>query len=383
MDAGPQERLRRAVIAVTGHAFTEGNAVTVLRNGDEIFPAMLEEMRAAEESIELVTFVYWSGDIARQVASALSDRARAGVRVRVVLDAYGSGPMDDDLVEQMRTAGAAVDRFRRLTRWKLWEADHRTHRKILVCDNRVAFTGGVGIAEEWEGDARDPSEWRDTHFRVEGPAVAGLRAAFLSDWRDMGHPLEPIDVWTTDGARSGDIEAAAIDGSANVGLNDAELLLEAVLEGAERRIIIQTPYFNPTDRVTGILAAALRRQVEVDVMIPGPHIDKRISRFMAKEPLRPLIANGARVWQFQPSMLHVKAVLVDDCFAVVGSVNLNRRSVHKDEEVALAVLSPELTATLTDHFEADRSRSMPLSDARQNPIAWAVERVLSPLRGEM
>ncbi|WP_244874806.1 phospholipase D-like domain-containing protein, partial [Modicisalibacter luteus] len=155
--------------------------MSVLRNGIEIFPLMLEAIRQARFSVDFLTFVYWKGEVARQFADGLTERASAGVRVRVILDAIGALKMSKTLIERMRAAGVDVVWFRPLARWKLWELDNRTHRKVLVCDSQTAFTGGVGIAEEWEGDARNPDEWRDTHFQVEGPAVHGLQAAFLDN----------------------------------------------------------------------------------------------------------------------------------------------------------------------------------------------------------
>ena len=377
------EVLRRAVVSVAGHAFAARNMIDVLRNGDEIFPAMLSAIDAAQESVDLVTFVYWQGAIAQRFAHALAAKARSGVRVRVILDGFGSNPMDQALVEEMRRAGAAVKRFRPIVRWKLWENDHRTHRKILVCDNEVAFTGGVGIAEEWEGDARNPSEWRDTHFRIVGPAVDGLRAAFLTDWRDLDEPITATDLVNTVEHGSGASSVMTINGSAQIGLNDAERVLEAVFAVAREQILIQTPYFNPTKRINALLIEVLERGVEVDVMIPGPNIDKRVSDQVAKERVFPLVKAGARLWEFQPTMLHTKTVIVDGVLSVVGSVNLNRRSVEKDEEVALAVLDEAVASVLTEHFEDDRSRCI-LLGRDQFPL-WkrALGKILAPLRSEM
>lgn len=378
-------RLRRAVEAVLGHSFVDGNDIRALRNGDEIFPAMLEAIEAAERSIDFVTFVYWTGDIARRFAHALAERARAGVRVRVILDGFGSLPMKDSLIEEMRTGGAVVERFRPVVRWKFWESDHRTHRKILVCDDRVGFTGGVGIAEEWQGDARNPSEWRDTHFRIEGPAVLGLRAAFLTDWRDLGHVIatEDVDVDMPDAA--GSIPLAVVDGSAQIGFNDAERVLEALIAAAEDRILIETPYFNPTDELIEALTRARKRRVAVDILLPGPHIDKRVSAVVAEERYARLLDHGVRVALYQPTMMHVKAVLVDGAMACIGSVNINRRSVEKDEEVAVLVPDRRIVAELEEHFAEDLAASLPVKperDLRPKPMRAAAAMLLRPLRRE-
>ncbi len=378
-------RLRTAVESVLGHAFVDGNRIEVLRNGNEIFPAMLEAIERAERTIDFVTFVYWTGDIARRFAHALAERARAGVRVRVILDGFGSLPMSDELIEEMRTAGAVVERFRPVVRWKIWESDHRTHRKILVCDDRVGFTGGVGIAEEWEGDARNPQEWRDTHFRIEGPAVLGLRAAFLTDWRDMGHPIDASDTDVDPPQSVGTVPLAVVDGSAQIGFNDAERVIEALVAAATDHIMIQTPYFNPPDELIDALIAARRRGVSVDILLPGPHIDKRVSAIVAEERYDRLVDQGVRVALYQPTMMHVKAVMIDGVLACIGSVNMNRRSVEKDEEVAVLVLDNDVVAELEAHFSDDLDASTPASPRghRHHPVLRRLAMfVLRPLRRE-
>lgn len=377
------DRLRNALESSVGAVFLPGHEVTVLRNGDEIFPAMLEAIRGAEDSIDFVTFVYWKGEVARQFADALAERSMAGVRVRVVLDAFGSAPMRRSLIRRMSGAGVAVERFRPTVRWKFWEADHRTHRKILVVDNQVAFTGGVGIASEWEGDARDSSEWRDTHFEVEGRAVLALKAAFLTDWRDTGHAIDISDARVERPDSPGQVDVALLDGSAQIGLNDAERALEAVVAAAEHRIIIETPYFNPTEELLGLLESALERGVEVDVLVPGPHIDKRVSEVMAVDMYRPLLRTGGRVWRYQPTMMHVKAILVDGVLSIVGSWNLNRRSVYKDEETAIAILDAGITGVLEQHFQHDVQRSEPASVDDDDGGRRILAKLLKPITQEI
>lgn len=377
------DRLRIAVESVLGDIFSEGNKIEILKNGDEIFPSMLEAIREAESSIDFVTFVYWTGEIAREFAAALAERARAGVRVRVILDGFGSLPMDQSLIEDMRAAGAIVERFRPIARWKFWESDHRTHRKVLVCDERVAFTGGVGIADEWMGDARHPDEWRDTHFRIEGRAVLGLRAAFLTDWRDVGHRIDHADIAVDPPDDSGDVTVGVVDGSAQIGYNDAERVLEAVIAAACERIVIQTPYFNPTEELMTALIEARRRRVDIDILLPGPHIDKRVSAVVAQDNYLPLIDHGIRVWIYQPTMMHVKTVLIDDEFAMIGSVNINRRSVEKDEEVALLVIDPEVVAELHNHFTEDMAHSEAVT-RQEDPslVERVVAKAIRPINSE-
>lgn len=382
-DDGDTDRLRIALESAVGAVFRPGHLVTVLRNGEEIFPAMLEAIREAEHTIDFVTFVYWKGQIAREFADALAERSLAGVRVRVVLDAFGSAPMKTSLIRRMTGAGVAVEKFRPTVRWKFWEADHRTHRKILVVDNQVAFTGGVGIASEWEGDARDSSEWRDTHFRIEGPTVLALKSAFLTDWRDTGHVIDVSDARVEMPDSPGEAEVALLDGSAQIGFNDAERALEAVVAAAEHRIVIETPYFNPTDELLELLQGALARGVEVDVLVPGPHIDKRVSEVMATEMYQPLLRAGGRVWRYQPTMMHVKAVLVDGVLSIVGSLNINRRSVEKDEETAVGILDGDITSELEGHFQEDVERSEPASTEDRDGGRRLLAKLLKPISSEI
>ena len=387
LDSPPDEvdtdRLRNALESAVGAVFRPGHRVTVLRNGDEIFPALLEAIKEAEHTIDFVTFVYWKGQIAREFADALAERSLAGVRVRVVLDAFGSAPMKTSLIRRMAGAGVEVEKFRPTVRLKFWEADHRTHRKILVVDNQVAFTGGVGIASEWEGDARDSSEWRDTHFRIEGPTVLALKAAFLTDWRDTGHAIDVSDARVETPDSPGGADVALLDGSAQIGFNDAERALEAVVAAAEHRIVIQTPYFNPTDELIDLLQAALARGVEVDVLVPGPHIDKRVSEVMATEMYQPLLRSGGRVWRYQPTMMHAKAVLVDGVLSIVGSLNINRRSVEKDEETAVGILDGDITSQLERHFQEDVERSEPASTEDSDGGRRLLAKLLKPISPEI
>lgn len=367
--------------ALLGLGTTHGNEVQVLRNGDEIFPAMLAEIRGAEHSVDFLTFIWWQGRIGHEFAEALIERARAGVRVRVLLDALGARRIDRDLVSRMRDGGVHVAWFRPITNPRTFRLNHRTHRKVMVCDERIAFTGGVGIADQWLGDARGPGEWRDTHFRVTGPAVNGLRAAFLDDWAEV-----------TDGAGLIDpsvdrFPAQPADGPSDVmviraddapGWSDITTLVRALLQFAEQRIRIATAYFCPDEVTTGMLCGAARRGVDVQLLLPGPHADKRFVQLGGEQGYAQLLDAGVEVHCFQPSMLHAKIMLVDGAVANVGSANFNSRSLALDEEVNLVVFDADVVAQLEQHFDTDleRSRELDLSRWRdRNPLQRAAEAV--------
>ena len=368
----PEQRahdLRRRLEALLGIPATEGNGITVLKNGDQIFPAMLEAVRSAERTIDFLTFVYWKGEIAREFARALAERAQAGLRVRVLIDAVGGRLIDDDLLDHMADCGVQVEWFRRPV-WQgqalsPWKHNHRTHRKVLICDERVGFTGGVGIAEEWSGDARDEGEWRDTHFRVVGPAVDGLSASFAQNWAETGHPLIDEDrTFPEHDLTDGGCVVQVARGSASVGWNDMATVFRVMLESAQERIRMMTAYFVPDDCFQQLMLDAVARGVQVDIMLPGPHADKRVCQLASESIYSTLVEGGVRVWAFQPSMMHAKVMTIDGVASVIGSANMNRRSMQLDEEVVLTVLDPRIAARLEADFAADLLRSIRIEPRR-------------------
>lgn len=347
--AGPRQTLE----AVLGIPFTDGNRVEVLRNGDEIFPAMLDAIAAARSSIDFLTFVYWTGDIARRFADALSKQARAGVAVRVLLDGIGARPMRHDLIEEMEAAGVEVRWFRKPPAWRVWSLDNRTHRKVLVVDGAVAFTGGVGIAEEWEGDARNPSEWRDSHFRVEGPAVQGIHGAFWGNWMEVEQTIQEALSAVRPQGRPGDASVQIVRSTASIGWSDIAMLIDCLICLAEKRLRICTAYFAPDDMTVRQLIGAAERGVAVEIMIPGKHIDTRTSELAGSEAFTPLMQAGVTMWRYQRTMLHTKVITVDGGIACIGSPNLNQRSMRQDDEVAMVVDDAALVRTLDAHFDED------------------------------
>ncbi|MFD3916094.1 phosphatidylserine/phosphatidylglycerophosphate/cardiolipin synthase family protein [Streptomyces sp. NPDC058603] len=347
------QRIRRRLERLIGVAATEGNAVVVLRNGDEIFASMLEAIRNAAHTVDMMTFVYWRGDIAGQFAQALAERARSGVRVRLLLDGFGSRLIEKDQLADMERAGVRIAWFRRPVTLSLFKQNHRCHRKVLVVDEETGFTGGVGIAEEWCGDARDENEWRDSHVRVRGPAVDGLAAAFVQNWAECHTELfDDRDRFITHRPH-GDAVVQVVRGSASFGWQDMQTLIRVMLESAEERVRVATAYFSPDAYFIELLCATARRGVEVEILLPGPHTDKRVSQLAGQHHYEDLTACGVRIHQYQPTMMHAKVITVDHVASLIGSTNFNRRSLDHDEEVMLAVLDETFTATLDGHFEGD------------------------------
>ncbi|WP_055421321.1 phosphatidylserine/phosphatidylglycerophosphate/cardiolipin synthase family protein [Streptomyces pactum] len=376
-------RIRRRLERLIGIAATEGNALTVLRNGDEIFAAMLAAIGSAEHTVDMMTFVYWKGDIARRFAEALAERARAGIRVRLLLDGFGSRLIEAEQLRTMERAGVQVAWFRKPLYLSPLKQNHRCHRKVLVVDEETAFTGGVGIAEEWCGDARNPHEWRDTHVEVRGPAVDGVAAAFAQNWAECHDELfDDRDRFVTH-PHQGDAVVQVVRGSASFGWQDMQTLLRVMLESAEERVRLATAYFSPDAYFVELLCAAARRGVEVEIVLPGPHTDKRVCQLAGQHYYEDLTACGVRIHQYQPTMMHAKIVTVDRVAALIGSTNFNRRSLDHDEEVMLAVLDPEFTATLDEHFEADVAASTLIRAGRwkrRSALQRAREVAVRPLR---
>ena len=352
--------------ALLGTPATDGNAVDVLRNGDAIFPAMLDAIRGAERAVDLLTYAYWRGWPTRAFAEALAERSRAGCQVRLLVDALGGSRMDLGLADRMRRDGVDVQFFRQPWLRSPFAHNHRTHRKVLVVDGQVAFTGGVGIAEEWQGDAREPSQWRDTQIRVRGPAVAGLRAAFVQNWSEtVGMVDDGADAYPALPS-VGDHVVQVVRGTATVGWDDIETAWYGMLTAAQSRITVQTAYFAPDEEFQQLLQDAVGRGVRVQVLLPGPHYDKALSRLASQRHFADLLAAGVQVWRYQPTMLHTKIVTVDDgALAMIGSSNLNRRSLDHDEEVVCILHGGAAARELVQQFEQDLQRA-----ERVSPDRW-------------
>jgi cardiolipin synthase A/B len=367
----------RTIDGLLGSSLSQGNRIETLRNGDAIFPAMLEAVRSAERTITFETYIYWSGFIARDFAEALAERAEAGVEVRVLLDWQGSVPMDRDLVEMMEAAGVRVERFRPIHWYTLDKINNRTHRKLLVVDGRVGFTGGVGIADEWLGDARHPGEWRETHYRVEGPTVAGLQEAFADNWIEATGevlqgdgffpPLEPV----------GDSLAHMVKSSTGAA-NRMHMMMMTAIASAESHVRIGTPYFVPDEVAKAQLLEARARGIEVEIIVPGPHMSKDFVRNASRHFWGPLLEAGVRIHEYQPTFFHAKIVIVDEAWATVGSSNFDERAFRLNDEANLGVFDPAFVREQVAIFEEDlgRTREITLEEWEQRPfrqkaVDWA------------
>jgi cardiolipin synthase len=379
-------QFRRAISTLLGPTLLEGNRITPLYNGDEIFPAMLEAIRSARRSITFETFIYWKGTIGREFAEALAERARAGVRVHVLLDWIGTQKIDDESMDLMKAAGVEVCRYRPLHWWNIHRVNNRTHRKILVVDGKIGFTGGVGIADVWTGRAEDPEHWRDTHFRIEGPVVGQMQAAFLDNWVEGEARLLHGDDYFPQLEPAGEEMAHMFTSAPENGTESARLLYLLAIASAKTSIRIATAYFVPDELTIRMLCEARKRGVEITILAPGKHIDTKVTRRASRALWGPMLECGIEIFEFQPTMFHVKVMVVDEIFTSVGSTNFDNRSFKLNDEANLNVLSRAMGRQQSKVFEEDlgRAKRVTFEDWRRRPLKEKlVERLASLIRWEL
>ena len=349
--ADPQ--FRREMGVMLGPGITAGNKVTDLQNGDQIFPAMLDAIASAQRTITFETYIYWSGDIGQTFADALAERARVGVKVKVMLDWAGSIKMEDTLLEEMQSAGVEVHQYRPLRWYNLGRLNNRTHRKLLVVDGKIGFTGGVGIADQWEGDAQDVDHWRDMHFRIEGPAVSQIQAAFNDNWiKTTGVVLNGEDYFPAL-PHAGDMDAHMFIASPAGGSESMHLMYLMAIAAAEHSIDLQAAYFVPDELMLNALKAARHRKVRVRIILPGEHTDSDSVRLASKAQWGELLLAGVEIYEYQPTMMHNKLLIVDKVMTSVGSTNFDERSFRLNDEASLNIYDPAFAAHMTEVFEAD------------------------------
>ena len=346
-----------AMGALLGPTLLEGNRVETLLNGDRIFPAMLSAIRAAKSTINFETYIYWSGEVGRQFAEALSQRARAGVKVQVLIDWVGSQKMDASLLQEMRDAGVQIHKYHPLNWYTLDRVNNRTHRKFLVVDGAIGFTGGVGIADEWSGDAQDPQHWRDTHFRVEGPVVAQMQAAFADNWMKVSGQVLHGDAFFPPVQAKGTHLAQVFKSSVEGGSESTHLMYLLSIAAAVETIDLAMAYFVPDELALDALRAALKRGVKIRIIMPGPHTDSKVVRRASRALWGPILEAGAELYEFQPTMYHCKVLVVDGLWVSVGSTNFDERSFRLNDEANLNIYDREFAQRQRHDFEADLKRS--------------------------
>jgi cardiolipin synthase len=362
-------QFQRELGILLGPPILGGNRVTNLENGSEIFPAMLDAIRSARSTINFETYIYWSGEIGREFVDALGERARAGVAVQVLIDWVGSQKMEQALLDELKAAGVAVERYHPLHWYHLARMNNRTHRKLLIVDGRVGFTGGVGIADNWDGNAESPKHWRDSHYRIEGPAVAQMQAAFMDNWiKTTGKVLQGEGYFPAL-APAGEAEAQVFTASPSGGGDSMLLMYLLAITAAERSIDLSASYFVPDELAREALRSALARGVRVRILVPGEHIDTEVVRKASRASWGELLEAGAEIHEFQPTMFHCKTLIVDRKLVSVGSTNFDNRSFRLNDEANLNIYDADFAERATAVFEADlrRSRRITLEQWQRRP----------------
>jgi cardiolipin synthase len=360
----------RSMGALLGPALVDGNKTTTLLNGDEIFPSMLQAIRAAKKTITFETYIYWSGDIGKEFADALAQRARAGVKVHVLVDWVGSQKMEKALFDEMREAGVEIEKYHPLAWYTLDKLNNRTHRKLLVVDGRVGFTGGVGIADAWNGHAQDRDHWRDTHYRVEGPVVAQMQAAFADNWTKVSGMVLQGDGYFPALQPVGSHLAQVFRSSEEGGAESAHLMYLLSIAAASKTIDLSMAYFVPDELALDALVGALKRGVKIRIIMPGTATDEALVRRASRALWGPILQAGAELYEYQPTMYHCKVLVIDGLWTSVGSTNFDTRSFRLNDEANLNVHDRDFALRQISDFENDLQRSRRISYERWANRPW-------------
>ena len=375
--------------ALPGPTMTAGNRLDLLENGDAIFPAMLAAISSAQKTVNFEAYIFWSGEVATRFRDALAERAAHGVAVRVLLDAVGSSRqrLKASDVDALRRSGCHVEFFHSMKPWMLWVFNHRNHRRVLVVDGSVGFTGGVGFADEWRGNADSPEHWRDTQVRVEGPAVRGLQRAFQENWSEVtGEPLVG-DEYFPALPQVGSSSAAVVPSSSLAAMSGAGRVYSISLAAAAKELWIANSYFLPDEATVDLFVAAVKRGVDVRVIVPSDEQnDVPATKAAGRSSLGPLLVGGVKVFEYQPTMFHLKTMVADGIFSTVGSANFDDRSFHLNEEINLFVYDSAVAGLMRERFERDLLRCRPYTLAmfKQRSLKKRVtEWLLRPVRSEL
>jgi len=360
----------RSMGVLLGPALEPGNRVDTLVNGEQIFPAMLEAIRSAKRSITFESYIYWKGEVGKRFADALAERARKGVKVHVLLDWAGSHKMDQDTLNEMGRAGAVVVKYHRPQWFTYSHLNHRTHRKLLIVDGTMGFTGGVGIADEWDGHAQDPEHWRDTHFRVEGPVVAEMQGAFSDNWTQATGQVLHGDDYFPALASAGGMPAQMFKSSIEGGAESMQLMYLLSIAAAKSSIDISMAYFMPDDLTMDHIVDALKRGVRVRVILPGDQNDSFLVRAASRSKYGRILRAGGEIYEYQPTMFHCKVLVVDGRWVSVGSTNFDSRSFRLNDEANLNIYEESFAKRQLAQFEADlsKARRIALADWEARPL---------------
>jgi cardiolipin synthase len=346
-----------------------GNRATVYQNG-ELFPAMLEDIAAAKHCIHLETFVWTKGRLATQFIDALSARARAGVKVRVLLDTLGASGADKNELERLCDSGTKLASYCAPRWWNWHRFNHRTHRKLLVVDGRIGYTFGHGIADQWLGNGDSPENWRDTAIRLEGPVVHGLQSVFAQNWVEETQTLPVGPGCFPDLEEKGEAAAHVVSSASGDAVSSVAMLYTVAIACAKREVLIQNPYFAPNEGVVELFTMMVKRGVKVHLMLPGKQTDSPFVRRAGAHLYESLLRGGVQLYEFEPTLLHQKVVVVDGMWSHVGSTNFDARSLALNEEIGIGVLDERIASELKQAFQDDlrHCKQLKLEEWRRRPV---------------
>jgi cardiolipin synthase len=354
---------------LTNGSVREGNRAAVFQNGS-FYPAILEDIAAARHTVHLETFVWSAGQVETQLVDALTAKAREGIKVRVLIDSIGGSKASTAELERLKASGAKLANYCKPRWWNWHRFNHRTHRKLLVIDGRIGYTFGHGIADQWLGHGEDENHWRDTAVRVEGPVVHALQSVFAENWVEETSALPAGEGCFPILEHCGDIPAHVVSSASGDAVSSVATLYTVAIAAARREVLIQNPYFAPGDGVVELFAMMVRRGVKVHLMVPGKHTDSPFVRRAGCNLYDALLEAGVRVYEFEPTLLHQKIVVVDGLWSHVGSTNFDARSLALNEEVGIGILDAGVAAELRAAFERDlrRCHELELERWRRRPL---------------
>jgi cardiolipin synthase len=360
--------------ALVAANLVSGNSYDVLLNGDEVFPAMLDAIKQARHRVSFETYVYEEGVVADWFTDALEQAARRGVTVNLILDAIGANKMESGHLERLEAAGCHIVNFNPTSWYTLEELNYRTHRKILVVDGEIAFTGGVGVADYWLGNAQGPDHWRDTHVRVRGPIVRLIEAAFYENFIEGERTVTPIlsEAPPVEGA---DDRSMVVRSSPSDGASDLKRLYLLAIAMARTSIDITTPYFVTDESTTWAFQDAISRGVKIRVLVESDITDQQVVKYASRAAYEGLLERGIGIFEYRTTMMHAKTMVVDDVLSIFGSANFDNRSLELNDELNVAVVSRRLATRLRQDFERDVLVSTPLTLAewRKRPLLAKVQ----------
>jgi cardiolipin synthase len=341
------------IAGATDTPFSAGNRVEVLSNGGEFYPAMLEAIDGARESITIEAYIYWAGDIGRRFAEALAAKARSGVPVKILLDSVGSSTIGDDLLATLEDGGCRVAWYHPIHWYTISRINNRTHRKSLIIDGRVGFTGGAGIADHWMGNAENPEHWRDTNVRIEGPAVTALQSGFARNWLETTGELVTGSLYYPPQTQAGNLSVQSILSSPETGSSTVRIMYYLSIVCARKTIYIANPYFVPDDAAIKALVNAHKRGVDVKIMVSGIHNDNKLARLNSTRIYGALLEAGVEVYEYNRTMLHHKFMVCDGVWATVGTTNFDNRSFALNDENNACVYDRQFANTFETKFKED------------------------------